>query len=118
MTHDIDRWIDHHRALHLDGPSGCATLTPLESFALVGWAPQIFTHPIGCTGPVMTSLVGNAFSAFAFLPVLMLAFSGLGSLVGMPANTFFAAKPLPELATTDVLDGGVISDADDSSDLE
>jgi len=64
-------------------------LTAIEYFELMGWHVSMFREkPVKCLPDIMSNMAGNAFSAFAFQPALMLSFSGLGMLTDLAPNAF------------------------------
>jgi hypothetical protein len=62
-------------------------ITPIESFALIGWGVSYFRSPIDCTASCVLNMAGNAFSGFAFSPVLMMALTGCGVISTMNSDT-------------------------------
>lgn len=93
-------------------------LTPVEAFALIGWDQRVLRSPVACSQGCMLSLAGNAFSAFAFLPCLMLAFMGAGMLHSLPSSCLLPKEAAPTVeggADHDSEAESVGSSADESS---
>ena len=57
--------------------------TGTESFALMGWHASYFRPTCVKTEGLLKNLAGNAYSAFAISPMLMLAFAGHGVISGL-----------------------------------
>ena len=53
-------------------------LTPLEAFAMIGFAPAKLRYPVALDARTMRNMAGNAFSGFAFAPMLAVAMTGFG----------------------------------------
>ncbi len=52
-------------------------ITPIEAFELIGWAECDLHLPVPIRGSTAINMAGNAFSAFAVVPALVLLFTGL-----------------------------------------
>ena len=61
---------------------------------MVGWHPTFFSGSVGATRETLANLAGNAFSAFAFMPMLMVSVSGLDIFKEMEAD-LAKRTPLP-----------------------
>lgn len=83
-------------------------ITPIESFALIGWDVSYFRRPIECAGACVLNMAGNAFSGFAFSPVLMMALTGCGMISTMDRDTLRSCCLTPGAPA--------VADADDESD--
>lgn len=103
-SHFCIRYIDGN------GRTVLRPISPLESFALVGWDSKVFRHPILVTPACMHNMAGNAFSGFAFVPVLAMAMTGCG-IVG--TYSFKFRKSLLEESES----GSVASDCDTDSQI-
>ena len=90
-------------------------LTGIETFSLIGWDPSYYRRKkVGASHETLGSLAGNAFSAFAVLPMYMVVFSGLGILKEMQHQlTELGQLPSPNspetlLSSDSDIDGGDI----------
>ena len=86
-------------------------LCAVEYFSLIGWDPRYF-KPITETEAIIKNLSGNAFSAFAIMPTLMLAFAALGVKVGAATEIRDAiVKSYAPVVTPDCYDSDEGSDS-------
>jgi hypothetical protein len=72
-------------------------LTGVEAISMIGWHPTFYRGYVGATQETLANLAGNAFSAFAFMPMLMVSVSGLGILKEMAELA--KRRPLPSPST-------------------
>ena len=59
------------------------TVRPLsgqECMSLIGWDPSYYSQQAAMSDVLLRNLAGNAFSAFAFTPMLLLAMAGLDTI--------------------------------------
>lgn len=61
-------------------------VTPLESFALIGWHASFFKKHVGVDAACLYNMTGNAFSGFGFVPMLAISLLGAGIIAVLPGD--------------------------------
>ena len=103
-----------------DGHVIFRVITGMELMSVIGWDPRFFVQPKLETHKVLSSLAGNAFSAFAVQAVLVSLFVHFARLAAVSHNheagvaTLMAA---PEAALSDDDNASARSDASGVSNL-
>jgi hypothetical protein len=91
-----------------DGSVVVRNVAGFEAMQLIGWDLSFWkknASGVLCKNSLQLSLAGNAFSAFAALPVLLTAFGGLGTLSGLPSS-----EPVADTFAVDSTHSGMSSD--------
>lgn len=99
-----------------DGLVHVRPATGTESFQMIGWDHTFFSQGRAMTThSLLSNMSGNAFSAFAVLPMLMVAFSGLGVVSSLQLSEAEAAKPASIQAGLDAYSDGEACSSSESS---
>ena len=90
-------------------------LLGLEVFNLIGFDSAFLRQPVGATSSLLINMGGNAFSAFAAAPMMMVALAGAG-LIDMLEEP--PAKASPQKGADSVLEFSHDSPSTGDSDID
>ena len=97
------------------GSSGRITVRPLsgqECMALIGWSPSFFAANVTMNDIVLRNFAGNAFSAFAYTPMLIVALCGYDIVKTQTSSCLIPRPESPDADDMMLGHGGSPSDSD------